>query len=131
MGEKIKTEVSVAPYMLERNQPPVAVLIGSQTASSGEAIAVSFRGREQTRFFGEATAGLSTANKGFSLSDGARIVLTTATFADRTGKLYGGPIQPDEGVLSESPEPPVGEDPVVETATGWLQKQTACTDRNP
>lgn len=126
IGQKVMVEVTGSPYRGNSRQPPVAVLIGPQTASSGEAVAVAFRGREQTRFFGEATAGLSTSNEGFRLPDGARIVLTTATFADRTGEVYGEPLQPDENISSGSSEPPVGDDPLVEAALGWLQGQDTC-----
>ena len=68
----------------------VAVITGPRTASSGEAVAIAFRGRPRTRSFGLPTAGcLSTANQTFRLPDGAMILLTTAVDADRTGKRYG------------------------------------------
>ncbi|HET7435723.1 MAG TPA: S41 family peptidase [Thermoanaerobaculia bacterium] len=74
----------------------VAVLTSSRTASSGEAVVVAFRGRPNTRFFGEPTMGVSTSNEGYPLPDGASILLTTAVFADRNGKQYGAKIEPDE-----------------------------------
>lgn len=40
--------------------PPVAVLTGPTTASSGEAVTVAFRGRANTRSFGAATGGVTT-----------------------------------------------------------------------
>ena len=36
---------------------PVAILIDSRTASSGEAVAISFQGRAHSRFFGQHTCG--------------------------------------------------------------------------
>ena len=42
--------------------PKVAVLTSMYTVSSGEVVAVVFKGRESTRFFGEPTGGLTTAN---------------------------------------------------------------------
>lgn len=128
MDRRAMVEVPGAPYRLRTGQPPVAVLIGPQTASSGEAVAVAFRGRGQTRLFGEPTAGLSTSNKGFRLSDGARMVLATAAFADRTGETYGGPVQPDEYLSGGPSEPPLAEDPAVEAALGWLQRLPSCVD---
>ena len=68
-------------YQLINPDPYVAVLTDDQTASSGEAIVVAFRGREQTRSFGEGTWGVSTANAAFALPDGAVIFLTVATMA--------------------------------------------------
>ncbi len=43
----------------------------------------------------EGTRGISTANSGYRLSDGAVIVLTFAWLADRTEHVYGGVIEPD------------------------------------
>ena len=46
----------------------VAVLTSPRTASSGEAVTISFRGRPNTRSFGQPTAGLSTANQNLRAS---------------------------------------------------------------
>jgi len=102
----------------------VAVLTGRMTFSSGEAIAVAFRGRPDTRSFGLETGGLTTSNDEFLLSDGAWLLLTVSRFADRTGKVYSGPIVPDEVVNPPETWP----DPVLEAATAWLLSQPACTD---
>lgn len=83
------------PYLIKNMDKKVAVLIGKATASSGEATAVSFIGREDTRFFGLETAGLTTGNATFELKDGARLFLTTTIFADRNRKKYGATIKPD------------------------------------
>lgn len=82
-------------YTLLNKNKKKAVLISSKTGSSGEAIAVSFKGSNKTMFFGQKTKGLSTANQGFKLSDGAIIFLTSAIFADRNKKVYGIPIEPE------------------------------------
>ena len=58
-------------------------LDGQFVASSGEAVVVSFRARANTRSFGAATCGQSTANARFRLSDGATLQLTTSLMADR------------------------------------------------
>jgi hypothetical protein len=76
--------------------PRVGVLIDCRVASSGEATAISFVGRPDTRFFGTPTRGLSTSNRGFALSDGATLVLTTSFMADRNLVKYGRPVMPDE-----------------------------------
>lgn len=114
------------PYELGFDQPPVAVLTGPRTASSGEAIVTAFRGRPETRSFGAGTAGLSTSNASIRLSDGAMILLTTSVFADRTGETYGGVIEPDEPI-NESPEgTPLTADDVIVRAMAWLGEQTQC-----
>ncbi|QMW04846.1 S41 family peptidase [Spirosoma foliorum] len=58
------------PYRLRQVNPKVAVLTNRSTASSGNAISIAFKGRSQTRSFGSATCGLSTANIGITLRDG-------------------------------------------------------------
>jgi C-terminal processing protease CtpA/Prc len=55
------------PYKLSTVNPPVAVLTDIGVASSGEAIAVAFRARSNTRSFGTPTCGLSTAITQFPL----------------------------------------------------------------
>lgn len=101
----------------------VAVLTGPHTASSGEVVAVAFRGRPDTRSFGQATAGLSTANAGFSLPDGSMIFLTDAIDVDRNGHAYGGKLEPDEQVTESAGD---GQDTTIAAATSWLAHSPAC-----
>ena len=101
LGSNIVVQVSENYELLNPN-PKVAVLINKAVISSGEAIAVSFIGRENTRSFGSETCGLSTANSGFDLSDGSRLFLTTAYMADRNENVFGVPIIPDTPATDES-----------------------------
>lgn len=110
--------VTNACTQIEGNTP-IAVLIGSQTASSGEATAVAFKSRKNSRFFGQPTTGITTSNEMFVLSDGGRLFLTTAVFADRTGLQYGGQIQPDEHVeITDTRE--FMKDETVLSAVDWI-----------
>lgn len=88
-------------YRIKSIIPKVAVLISDRTASSGEAVALMFKGMERTKIFGEDTAGLTTGNAMFGLKDGAILVLTTVIYADRSRKVYGTKIEPD--IYSFSP----------------------------
>ena len=128
-GTPVLNGVPEAPgnnYRLHRPDPPVAVLTGPATASAGEAALVAFTGREQTRVFGQPTAGLATGNKAFVLSDGAVLILTTSNDLDRTGRIYGNsPIAPDEAVA----EVPNGDAP-RQAAAAWLGRQSACRHPN-
>ncbi len=94
-------------------QPPVAVLIAGRTASSGEATAIAFRGRPDTRLFGQATAGLTTSNEPLYLSDGAMLALTMSVFTDRNGDTFGQnvSIQPDQSVEGDA----------IPLAVDWLR----------
>lgn len=116
IGDNPFAKVSHPEFVLNPDEIPIAVLIGSETASSGEATALSFRGRPNTQFFGKPSAGLTTSNQGYVLSDGALILLTTAIEVDRTGQEYGESIIPD--VSTSNPE---------QDAVNWLLVQPACT----
>jgi hypothetical protein len=101
------------PYQLMRPGTRVAVLTDNLVASSGEAVVVSFRGRPNTRSFGAATCGLSTANQSYRLSDGGMLYLTVALMADRNRTPYGDSMGPDETVP--------GDADVVQRAIAWLR----------
>jgi C-terminal processing protease CtpA/Prc len=120
-------DVAVAPPAALRDLESawVAVLTGPRTGSSGEFVTIAFRGRPRTRSFGLPTAGLSTSNATFPLPDGSMILLTTAVGADRTGKRYGGAIEPDEIIDAAKPAWP-GDDPALAAAVRWLKQSSAC-----
>jgi carboxyl-terminal processing protease len=121
-----KTRVS-SPYRLRRVAPPVAVLQGPMTASSGEALLVAFLGRPDTRSFGLPTAGLSTKNSEVILSDSALIFLTTARYEDLGGTAYGSTIAPQERIEFDwEAELPPADDPVLDRAIAWLRAQPTC-----
>ena len=93
----VATPTNSPPVLTSDGQvsSPVAVILGSSTASAGEFTAMSFKGRPSTRFFGAPTAGYVTANQPIFLADGAVIAMTSGWGIDRTGKKYVDPIQPD------------------------------------
>lgn len=99
-------------YELLNPNPRVAVLLDQAVISSGEAIAIAFVGRENTQSFGSSTCGLSTANLGFSLTDGSTLFLTTAFMADRERNIFGVPIEPD---VSTS------DDEIIQLAIDYIQ----------
>ena len=101
------------PYELLKRNPRVAVLTDKRVASSGEAVAVAFRGRPNTRTLGTDTCGVPTANAGFDLSDGARLFLTTALDADRAQNVYNAPLPPDEVITDPAA--------LVQRAIAWLR----------
>jgi hypothetical protein len=100
-------------YVLRRANPRVAVLTDNNVASSGEATAVAFRGRPNTRTFGTPTCGVPSGNSQFVLEDSAQLYLTTSRDADRTRHEYDGPLPPDE-TISDS-------NALVARAIAWLR----------
>ena len=114
---------SNSSYQLRHPDPPIAVLVGPRTASSGEAVAISFIGRACTKSFGWPTYGISTANEGYLLPDSSLVNLTIAHMADRTGRVYGERIYPD--TETDLPADSQTEDPAIDAAVRWLQ-QPSC-----
>lgn len=102
---------------------PVAVLIGPQTISSGEATAITFAGRDRTRFFGEISSGAATSPSTFDLFDGSMLDIATCWMTGPQGAIYPDGVFPDEVVSPSDVVEPLDDDPVVQAATGWLEQQ--------
>jgi len=127
LGEYVQLRVAGPPYRTRLQQPPVAVLAGRATASSGEVILGAFLARPNTASFGSATRGLSTGNRTFPLSDGAALVLTVAATSDRNGRVLSGPIAPDFEIPEARQEHPLRAQAAVQAAMSWLDRQPGCS----
>jgi hypothetical protein len=103
------------PYELKSGQSKIAVLIGPSTASSGEATIIAFIGKNNVKLFGQPSAGYTSANRPYTLSDGKSLALATSYEMDRNGKVYYGKIDPDIPV-----EPKEGQDMDIEAAKVWI-----------
>ncbi|KKO44922.1 hypothetical protein WG68_13555 [Arsukibacterium ikkense] len=104
--------VTVQPYYeLLVPAQKIAVLSSRQVASSGEAALIALKGLAHSRVFGSDSCGLSTSNSSFQLSDGAQLLLTTATMADRHLNAYGGQVAVDEHVAQQN---------VLAQAMAWI-----------
>jgi C-terminal processing protease CtpA/Prc len=118
-GEQVQLEIEPPAEDRVLAAPRVAVLVHGWTMSSGELVACAFLGRDGVRVFGEPTAGLTTATEFFPLSDGSLLVLPTSRMADRTGRVWSGPLAPDE--LVTSVDWPSASDGVAQSALRWLR----------
>lgn len=97
-GKYIRCSTGKPGYKLKDTKQPIIVLTGNRTVSSGEIVALAFKGKEQVAFYGEPTAGYTTANATYTLSDNSMLVLSVCQEADRNGKICEGSIMPDETV---------------------------------
>jgi len=119
--------VSTLPLpKLNAPQPPVAILIGPGTVSAGEDAAIAFIGRPDVRFFGEPSGGYTVGNSGYSLYDGAFLILADSAITDRNSDTYIGGIEPDEIVRTDWTIYGTADDPVIQAATEWLEQQPGC-----
>jgi carboxyl-terminal processing protease len=104
------------------------VLTSRLTAGAAEALVVSFRGRPETRSFGEPTWGTPTSSSFYSLADGAMLQLTTAFDADRMGVAYRTRIAADEAMPVDWARLGAPDDPmIVDTRAGRLPEVTRAT----
>lgn len=100
--------------------PQVAVLCSRYTVSSGEVVAVAFKGRPNTRFFGEHTAGFVTETNWKALPAGVTMSISVSYFADRQGRVYTKFVPVDEAV-EFVPDLPAADDPCILRALEWLR----------
>lgn len=107
-------------YRIRSPHKSIVVLTGRRTVSAGEIVALAFKGREQTCLIGQPTAGFTTANATYSLSDRSMLVLTVCQEADYTGRVCDGRIQPDKYIPAESIAGTEA-DPARSAALAWLQ----------
>lgn len=120
-GRHIRCRVSNTSYRTKNDHHSIIVLTGRRTVSAGEIVALAFKGKEQTYLYGEPTAGLTTANATYSLSDHSMLILSVCQEADHTGRICEGSINPDKYIASVQGQPQ--EDPVKAAAIRWLQNQ--------
>ncbi|WP_342646458.1 S41 family peptidase [Mucilaginibacter sp. CSA2-8R] len=97
----------------------VALLIGPYTASSGEATAITFMGRKNTRLFGNKTAAYTTANQSFQVFN-INVLMAVAVEADRNGNTYYGAVSPQQEVNGLDNFENLNRDSKVIAALQWL-----------
>lgn len=102
---------------------PVAVLIGRGTGSSGEFLAMAFKGRSNTMFIGNNTAGYITSTQGFPINDSLFLLLSTTYGKDSKGRVYKEALKPD--MVSNEPDSfnDIEHDKKVLAAVKWIESR--------
>lgn len=93
---------AVGPYLPRGVDGRIAVLIDNRVASSGEATAIAFKSRDNARFFGSRTCGLTTAIASGPVSGGYRLGLAVAGLAATDSSTFVGGITPEETITETS-----------------------------
>lgn len=101
----------------------VVVLVGPNTASSGEALAISFKGRKNTLFIGENTSGYTTANDSFQFTNEIGVFMATSVEADRNGKIYLDHVEPDQKIVGGDDFDQLKNDKKIIAALKWLKNK--------
>lgn len=99
--------------------PNVAVLQSEYTASSGEVVAICFKGRKNTRFFGAKSYGLTSVTDWTVFNDSTFMTVSTGYYQDRIGKVYKEYVDVDEE-FDFVKEPLSERDKTLERALEWL-----------
>ncbi len=101
----------------------VAVLLSRYTISSGEMLAVAFKGRPNTKFIGEASAGYTTGNGYDQVTDDLFMVISQAVYVDRNRKVYNANVDVDEQIEFQHQLELEG-DIQVNRAIEWLENES-------
>ncbi len=67
---------------------PIAVILSNKTASAGEFSAAIFKGRDNTKFFGQRSKGLLSVNTTRNINDNIKIVFPTKYLTSVDGFFY-------------------------------------------
>lgn len=116
------------PTSIGKATTPIAVAIGRATSSAGEAIAIALLGLENSKSFGDPTAGRTTGNIGVRMPDGAFLIITVGAFEDRNGLTYLPKVVPTEviGVHSPFTGLPPESDVTLTKASEWIYETSKC-----
>lgn len=102
--------------------PKVAVLISRWTTSSGEFVAVAFKGQKNTKFFGEETDGKTTENSWEIINNEIALVISTGVYCDRNGNVYTDNVKPDKEIIFEVEENKEKDQGIIK-AIKWLNEK--------
>ena len=99
----------------------MAVLLSRYTISSGKLVAVSFKGRDNTIFIGEETAGYTTGNGYDKIDDELVLVISQSVFIDRNKNRYNSNVGVDEN-LEFQHNVNIVDDNQINRAKDWLNE---------
>lgn len=99
----------------------ITVLLSRYTISSGELLAVAFKGRENTIFIGEETAGYTTGNGYDKINDELVLVISQDVFIDRNKNKYDNKVGVDINIEFQH-NVSLENDNQINKAKDWLNK---------
>ena len=105
---------------IESNEK-VVVLLSRYTISSGELVAVAFKGRDNTTFIGEETAGYTTGTGYDKMNDELALIISQDVFIDRNQKRYDKKVGVDKYVQFQH-NVSLEQDNQIKRAKDWLNK---------
>jgi len=113
------TSIRLIDNCAEQLNPKIAILTSVYTASSGEAIAIMFKGKENTKFFGGKTLGLSSVTDWYPINDSLIMSIAVSYYKDRNGFVYDEYVDVNE-YFPFVLEPLTEKDDCIQSAMKWL-----------
>ena len=104
-----------------KNKLKIVVLTSQITASAAEIMAVALKGRPNTLFIGEPTAGLTTMNVQYQIGKN-KLVIAASIPADRNGIVYLDNVLPDVTIIEGDNFLDLSMDNKVISALKWMKK---------
>lgn len=124
LGSMMTRDVNFNFIVFPRARPfrgKLAVLVDSMSASTAEILAGGLQDLQRARLFGERTAGAALPSQIVALPNGDRLQHAVANFVRPDGRsLEGVGVMPDELIVPSQVELLLGQDPVLESAEGWI-----------
>ena len=99
--------------------PKIAILTSRWTTSSGEFVAVAFKGQKNTKFFGEETDGKTTENSWEVINNEIALIISTGVYCDRNENIYAENVKPDKEIIFDVEENKDKDKGIIE-AINWL-----------
>ncbi len=99
----------------------VVVLVSRYTVSSGELVAIAFKGRNNTLFIGEETAGYTTGNGYDQINDDLIMIISQDVFIDRNKIKYDKKVGVDKYIEFQH-NVAIENDNQMNAAIEWLTK---------
>jgi C-terminal processing protease CtpA/Prc len=99
----------------------VVVLVSRYTASSGEMTAITFKGRDNTLFIGEPSAGYTTGNGYDIVTEDLALVISKDIFIDRNKVAYENRVGVDEAIPFQHTIA-IEDDNQIKRAIVWLKE---------
>ena len=103
---------------------PLAILVDGCSASTSEILAGGMKDLGRARIIGTRTAGAALPSVFTRLPDGDGFQYAVANYISEGGQaLEGFGVTPDEEVKLTRPQLLEGQDPVLDAAVSWIEKQ--------
>ena len=113
--------IAKLPRTKNLHDSKIAVLISKYTANSGEIVAITLKGRKNTKFFGEPTRGCTASTNWIYINHDLIMSVSESLFQDRKGNIYTDKVNPDVFVASKPTSDGIDE-PIIQ-AIDWLERE--------